>query len=81
MILDNNIQDTVRSESFPGGEVAKNLPDNAGKEKDASSILGSGKSTGVGNGNPIQYSWLEKCMDRVAWQATVHGVTIELDMT
>ena len=42
MILDNNGQDTVRSESFPGGEVVKNLPANAGEEKDASSIPGSG---------------------------------------
>ena len=26
-----------------------------------------------GNGNPLQYSCLEKSMDRRAWQATVHG--------
>ena len=81
MVLDDNVQDTVRSESFPGGEVVKNLPVNAGEEKDASSIPGSGKSTGVGNDNPLQYSCLEKCMDRVAWTATVHGVTKELDVT
>ena len=31
-------------------------------------------------GNPLQYSCLEKFMDRRAWQAIVHGVT-ELDMT
>ena len=31
-------------------------------------------ATGVGNGNPIQYSYLENSMDREAWQATVHGV-------
>ena len=30
---------------------------------------------GEGNGNPFEYSCLEKPMDRGAWQATVHGVT------
>ena len=31
---------------------------------------------GVGNGNPLQYLCLENPMDRGAWQATVHGVTL-----
>ena len=35
---------------------------------------------GEGNGNPLQYSFLENSMDRGAWQATVHGVT-ESDWT
>ena len=30
---------------------------------------------GEGNGNPLQYSCLEKSMDRGAWWAAVHGVT------
>ena len=30
---------------------------------------------GEGNGNPLQYSCLEKSMDRGAWRAAVHGVT------
>ena len=30
--------------------------------------------TGEGNGNPLQYSCLEKPMDRGAWQAMVHRV-------
>ena len=38
-------------------------------------IPGLGRSPGEGNGNPLQYSWLENPMDRGAWQATVHGVT------
>ena len=38
------------------------------------SIPGSGRSSGEGNGNPLQYYCLENPMDRVAWQATVHGV-------
>ena len=38
-------------------------------------ILGSGRSPGEGNGNPLQYSYLENAMDTGAWQATVRGVT------
>ena len=36
--------------------------------------LGQEDSTGEGNSNPLQYSCLEKPMDRGAWWATVHGV-------
>ena len=32
------------------------------------------KYYGEGNGNPLQFSYLESSMDREAWQATVHGV-------
>ena len=39
------------------------------------SIPGLGRSSGEGNGNPLQYSCLEKSMDSGTWQATVHGVT------
>ena len=52
--------------------MVKNLP---ASEGDASSIPGSGRSSGVGNGNPLQYSCLENSMDRGAWRATVYGVT------
>ena len=38
-------------------------------------ILGSGRSSGEGRGNPLQYSCLENSMDREAWQATVRGVS------
>ena len=37
--------------------------------------------TGGGNGNPLQYSCLGNPIDRGTWQATVHGVTKESDMT
>ena len=47
---------------------------NARDTGDTGSILGSGRSPGVGNGNPLQYSRLENLMDRGAWWATVHGV-------
>ena len=41
---------------------------------DPGSISGSGRSSGEGNGNPLQYSCLENPMDRGAWRATVHWV-------
>ena len=34
----------------------------------------SGRSPGEGNDNPLQYSCLEKSMDRGVWWATVHGM-------
>ena len=40
-----------------------------------SSILRSGKSPGVGNGDVLQNSCLGNSMDRAAWQATVHAVS------
>ena len=58
--------------------MVKNPPANAG---DVSSIPGSGRSLRVGNDNPFQYSCLENSMNRGAWQAKVHGVTKESDMT
>ena len=51
--------------------MVKNPPANAG---DAGLILGSGRSRGEGNGNPLQYSCLENPVDRGTWQATLHGV-------
>ena len=44
-------------EGFPGGSVVKNSPANAG---DSSLIPGSGRSSGVGNGNPLEYARLRK---------------------
>ena len=48
--------------------------ESACQEGNAGLIPGSGRSTGEGNGNPLQYSGLGNSMDRVVWQATVHGV-------
>ena len=62
---------------FLGGTVVKNLPANAEDARDMGSIPGLGRSSGKGNGNPLQeskYSCLENSMDREAWRATVHGV-------
>ena len=41
---------------------------------DPGSIPGLGRSSGEGNGNPLQYSCLENPMDGGAWWAAVHGV-------
>ena len=54
--------------------VVKNPPANAGDIKDAGSISVSGRSPGEEDGYPLQYSCLEKTMDRGAWRATVHGI-------
>ena len=59
---------------FPGGAVVKNLSDNAEDAKDVGLIPGLGKSSGIGNGNPFQYSCPENSMDRRTWCTTVHGV-------
>ena len=61
---------------FPGGSVVKNPPASTGDAGDVGSIPGSARSPGEGNGNPLQYSCLGNTMDREAWQATVHGVTV-----
>ena len=57
------------------GLVVKNAPANAGDAGDMGSIPGSGRSSGGGNGNPLQYSCLENSMDRGTRQTTVHRVT------
>ena len=49
-------------------------------DADEGSISGSGRSLGEGNGNPFQYSCLEKPVEGGAWWATVHGIA-ESDMT
>ena len=63
---------------LPGGSVGKESTCSTG---DPGSISGLGRSPGKGNGNPRQSFCLGKPMDRGAWQATVHGVSEESDMT
>ena len=52
--------DLPGSKGFPSGAVAKNLSVSAGDAKDVGLTPGSGRSPGGGNGNPLQYSSLEK---------------------
>ena len=56
---------------FPHSSVGRESACDAG---DPGLIPGSGRSSGEGNGNPLQYSCLENPMDRGVWQATVHGI-------
>ena len=58
--------------TFPSGSGGTESACNVG---DLGSIAGLGRSPGEGNGNPLQYSFLENSMDGGAWWATVHGVT------
>ena len=60
---------------FPCGSDGKESASNAG---DPGSILGSGRSPGGGNGNPLQYSCLENSMDRGARGRRESGMTEQL---
>ena len=67
---------------LPGGSVVKKTKKNYScNTGDAVSVPVSERSPGEGNGNPLQQSCLENSKDRRAWQATVHGVAKESDMT
>ena len=44
--------------------MVNNLPTQAGDPRDVGSITGLGRSPGEGNGNPLQYSYLENSMER-----------------
>ena len=52
----------------------KNPSANAGDIRDVGLIPGLGRFPGGGQGNPLQYSYLENSMDRGTWQTIVHGV-------
>ena len=64
---------TLKAQSWASlvAQMVTKLPASA----DLGLIPGSGRSSGGGHGNPLQYSCLEKPMDRGVWRATVHGVT------
>ena len=60
----------VSIKGFPGGSDLKESAFNAG---DLGLLPGIGRSPGEGNGNPLQYSCLEKSTDRGVWWGTLHG--------
>ena len=70
--LRNCLDDLGGGGCFPGGSDDKESICNAG---DLGSVPRLERSSGEGNGYPLQYSCLENSMDRGAWWATVHGVT------
>ena len=66
----------IHAMGFPGGSGKEY---SAGKDSacsvgDLGSTPGLRRSPGEGNGNPLQYFFLENSMDRGAWWATVHGI-------
>ena len=54
--------------------MVKNPPVNAGDIRDMGLIPGSGRSLGVGHGNPLHYSCLENPIESEARWAAVHGI-------
>ena len=54
--------------------MVKNPPVNTGDENDPGLIPGSGRSPGVGNGNPLQYACLENSVERNLSDYTVHEI-------
>ena len=74
-VVDKRIElKSIFNHSFP---VVKNLQTNEGDTEDIGLIPGLARSSGGGNGNPLQYSCgtLGNLMGRGAWQAPVHGVS------
>ena len=57
-------------------QMVKNLP-----PTQKTWVRGSGRSSGGGHGNPLQYSFLENSMGGKVWWGTVHGGRTELDTT
>ena len=67
-VFNLQIKETLSCDDSDGKESACNAGD-------LSSVPELGRSTGEGNGNPLQYACLEIPIDRGAWRATLHGVT------
>ena len=59
------------------GTVVKNLPTNAQDARDMDSIPGSGRYHRLGNGNLLQYSCIEKFMDRGVWLGPLQSMGLQ----
>ena len=66
------LETEYNSRAFSGGSDSKESTCSVG---DPSLIPGSERSTGEGNGHPLQYSFLENSVNTGAWWALVYGVT------
>ena len=69
----HHIQNNKKLTSEKSSLVAQ-TEESACNAGDPGSIPGSGRAPGEGNGNPLQYSFLENPEDRGGWWATVHRV-------
>ena len=76
----HHIQNNKKLTSEKSSLVAQ-TEESACNAGDPGSIPGSGRAPGEGNGNPLQYSFLENPEDRGGWWATVHRVAKSQDMT
>ena len=61
-----------QSMEIPSGSDGEESAHDAG---DLGSVPGLGRSSGEGNGYPLQCSCLENSMDRGVWWAIVHGIS------
>ena len=68
----HSMEHALLSSSFV--QLAENLSTNAGDTRDSGSIPGLGRSSGLGNGNPLDYPCVGNPMEGGAWRATVHKV-------
>ena len=66
---------------FPGGASGKESACQCRRCKGRGFNPGSGRFPGVGNGNPLQYSWLDNSMDRGAWWVQSMGSQAESNTT
>ena len=66
---------TLNKQAFQVAQGVKKPSVITGASGDRDLTLGSGRSSGGGNGNPLQYSCLGNPIGRGTWRATVHGVT------
>ena len=65
---------SLLSNTYEASLVTQDSKESACNAGDSGLIPGSGRSSGEGNGYPLQYSCLGNSMDRGAWRATVYGV-------
>ena len=73
MVVGKIVDNTwINPEALLAQQVKKSAC-NAGDAGDTGLIPGLGRSTGGGNGNPLQYSCLENPMNRGVWRATGQG--------